>query len=114
MSSLLTAPLFTSIRSWQQDYRENGSGRRTQNLFAPCPIRDHYSYAAEAISRFEPKPMDAEAARSLKDQVYQQGMIDYGRKTGDLLNPMWEEEIFSGKPIGFGCDEFLNSQKPRL
>jgi MoaA/NifB/PqqE/SkfB family radical SAM enzyme len=114
LSSLLTKPLFESIRSWQEEYRNNGSGRKTQNLFAPCPIRDHYSFAREAVGRFDAKPMDVEAARSLQDQAYQQGMVDYGRKTCDLLNPMWEEEIFSGKPLGYGCDQFLNSKKPRV
>jgi MoaA/NifB/PqqE/SkfB family radical SAM enzyme len=113
LSSLLTSPLFTSIRSWQEEYRDNGSGRKTRNLFAPCPIRDHYDFAADAIRRFQPEPMDAEAARSLHDQAYQKGMVDYGQKTGVLLDPVWEQEIFSGKPVGFGCDEFLNSKNPR-
>jgi hypothetical protein len=27
-------------------------------------------------------------------------MIEYGRKTADLLNPIWEEEIYSIKPNG--------------
>ncbi len=100
LSSLLTAPLFESIRSWQKDYRGNGSGKRTQNLFAPCPIRDHYAFARDAICRFEAKPMDEAAAHSIEDQEYHAGMIEYGRKTADLLNPIWEEEIYSIKPNG--------------
>jgi len=98
LSSILSAPLFESIRSWQQDYRRNGGENRTQNLFLPCPIRDHYGFAHDAISRFDAKPMDSEAARAIQDQGYRVGMVEYGRKTADLLNPMWEEEIYSDKP----------------
>jgi hypothetical protein len=26
-------------------------------------------------------------------------MVGYGRKTANLLNPIWEEAIYSGKPV---------------
>ena len=100
LSSLLSSPLFESIRSWQQDYKRNVSaGHRTQNLFVPCPIRDHYAFARDAICRFQAKPLDEEAARSIEDQEYHAGMVEYGRKTADLLDPIWEEQIHSSKPF---------------
>jgi hypothetical protein len=43
--------------------------------------------------------MDEEAARSIEDPEYSAGMLEYGKKTADLLNPIWEEEIYSGKPV---------------
>jgi hypothetical protein len=61
-------------------------------------MRDHYGFAHDAISRFDAKPMDMEAARAIQDQDYRTGMVEYGRKTADLLDPMWEEEIYSDKP----------------
>ncbi len=94
LSSLLSSPLFKSIRSWQQDYKRNVSGYRTQNLFVPCPIRDHYEFAQEAIARFHAEPMDEEAGRAIEDQAYHAGMIEYGRKTADLLDPIWQEQIY--------------------
>jgi MoaA/NifB/PqqE/SkfB family radical SAM enzyme len=99
LSSILSAPLFKSIREWQDNYKKNGNGKRVKNLFAPCPIRDHYAFARDLIDRFKPKPLDEEAARSLRDPDYYAGMVDFGRKTADLLNPIWEEEIYSGKPF---------------
>jgi MoaA/NifB/PqqE/SkfB family radical SAM enzyme len=99
LSSILSAPLFKSIRSWQKDYRGNGNGTRTQNLFAPCPMRDHYAFAHDAIRRFEAKPMDEEAARAVQDQGYHGGMVQYGMKTAELLDPVWEQEIYSDNPI---------------
>jgi MoaA/NifB/PqqE/SkfB family radical SAM enzyme len=99
LSSVLSTPLFQSIRSWQKGYRGNGSGNKTQNLFTPCPIRDHYAFAHSAIHRFDARPMDREAGRALQDPEYKDGMIDYGRRTKTLLDPIWEEEIYSGKPF---------------
>jgi MoaA/NifB/PqqE/SkfB family radical SAM enzyme len=97
LSSLLSAPLFESIRSWQKDYKGIESGNRTKNLFVPCPIRDHYSFARDAITRHDAKPMDIEAARAVADKDYYAGMVDYGKKTAELLDPIWEEKIYPGK-----------------
>ena len=99
LTSLLSNPLFQSIRAWQEEYRRNTNGNRTQNLFVPCPIRDHYAFALHAISHHQAKPMDEDAARSLADPSYHAGMIEFGRKTAELLNPIWEEQIF-GKSDG--------------
>ncbi len=100
LSSVLSTPLFERIRAWQKDYRQNFAGHRTQNLFTPCPIRDHYAFARDAICRCEAKAMDAEAARAIEDRGYEAGMISYGEKTALLLDPIWEKEIFSSKAAG--------------
>ena len=98
LSSVLSAPLFESIRSWQQDYKRNGSENRAQNLFTPCPIRDHYGFAHNAIRRFKAKPVDEEAARAIQDGEYYTGMVEYGRRTADLLDQIWEREVYSDTP----------------
>jgi MoaA/NifB/PqqE/SkfB family radical SAM enzyme len=97
LSSLLSAPLFESIRSWQEDYKGSNSGNRMQNLFVPCPIRDHYSFARDAITRHAAQPIDSEAARAITDEDYYARMVDYGKRTADLLDPIWEEKVYSGK-----------------
>jgi len=97
LSSVLSAPLFESIRAWQQDHRKNGPEKRTRNLFAPCPIRDHYGFAHDAIRRFDARPMDEDAARAIQDREYRTGMVEYGRRTAELLDPIWERDIYPGK-----------------
>jgi MoaA/NifB/PqqE/SkfB family radical SAM enzyme len=100
LSSILSTPLFESIREWQDDYRHEKPGKRAQNLFVPCPIRDHYAFAREAINRFQAKPMDANAARAIEDPEYYTGMVDYGKKTADLLNPIWDDKVYPEYPNG--------------
>ena len=92
LTSILSNPLFESIRSWQHDYRSNGT-KQCQNLYVPCPIRDHYGFVRDAINRHGAKPMDEAAACALSDQDYYSGMVDCGKKTADLLDPIWEKDI---------------------
>ena len=94
LSSILSAPLFKSIRAWQEDYGREKNGKRAQNLFVPCPIRDHYAFAKEAVTQFQASPMDDEAAKAIEDPEYYAGLVEYGKKTADLLNPIWEEKIY--------------------
>jgi MoaA/NifB/PqqE/SkfB family radical SAM enzyme len=94
LSSVLSNPLFQSIRSWQQRYRSNGSPNETHNLYIPCPIRDHYEFARDAIDRHSAKPMDEAAACALEDPAYYTGMVDYGKKTANLLDPIWKKDIY--------------------
>jgi hypothetical protein len=94
LSSVLFNPLFQSIRKWQKEYKQNGPQQRTRNLFTPCPIRDHHAFAHDAVVHFDAKPMDKEAARAIEDRTYYEGMVAYGKKTAELLNPIWERRIY--------------------
>ncbi|MGD0099247.1 MAG: hypothetical protein ABSC60_02755 [Acidobacteriota bacterium] len=41
--------------------------------------------------------MDEEASRAIQDCEYHTGMVEYGRRTADLLDPIWEQEIYFDK-----------------
>jgi hypothetical protein len=79
LSSVLSNPMFQSIRSRQQDYRGNCT-KKTQNLYVPCPIRDHYGFARDVINRHRAKPMDEAAACAIEDKDHCSGMVDTERK----------------------------------
>jgi MoaA/NifB/PqqE/SkfB family radical SAM enzyme len=97
LSSVLSNPLFQSIRKWQHEYRGDGKPEETCNLYIPCPIRDHFEFAHEAIQRHKAKPMDSSAACALDDKAYYEGMVNYGKKTAELLNPIWNKDVFDKK-----------------
>jgi hypothetical protein len=56
--------------------------------------------AKDAITRFQAKPMDDEAAKAMEDPEYYRGLVEYGKKTADLLNPIWEEKIYPADSAG--------------
>ena len=93
LSSVLDTPYFQSIRKWQEGYlRDDG---KVHNLFHPCPMRDHYQFAWETIQKHGPQPMDEEAAKALADPEYRRRMIEYDGSVAQLLDPLWEKEIYA-------------------
>jgi hypothetical protein len=36
----------------------------------------------------------------IKDPEYYTGLVEYGRKTADLLNPVWEEKAYPADLAG--------------
>jgi MoaA/NifB/PqqE/SkfB family radical SAM enzyme len=92
LSSVLDTPCFRSIRAWQEQYRRDGG--RVHNLFRPCPIGDHYQFARETIQRHQARAMDDQAARALADPEYRRGMVEYDGRVAELLDPLWEKEIY--------------------
>ncbi len=94
LSDVLELPYFRKIRDWQANYRQ--SGERVKNLFMPCPMRDHHAFAHETIKEFNAKPMDEDAARAIADPDYRKRMEEYDENTAKLLDPLWEQEIYSG------------------
>jgi hypothetical protein len=44
--------------------------------------------------------MDDAAAHAMEDPEYYAGMVAYGRKTADLINPIWEERVYPGNSSG--------------
>jgi MoaA/NifB/PqqE/SkfB family radical SAM enzyme len=100
LTDILMSDYFKSIRSWQESYsnRKNGgqcNGKKMNNMFTPCPMRDHYQFSHETITRFGAKPMDRDAARALLDPEYKKKLMAYDRKIKKLLDPVWEKEIYS-------------------
>jgi len=41
-----------------------------ENLFLPCPMRDHYGFAHQLVTSQGAKPMDENAAAALSDPEY--------------------------------------------
>jgi MoaA/NifB/PqqE/SkfB family radical SAM enzyme len=95
LTSVLDHPAFRSLREWQLEYAGRKAGSRTQNLFAPCPMRDHHEVARDVIVRFGARPMHEDAAQALADPQYAERMAQYGRDLGKLLDPVWEREVVS-------------------
>jgi MoaA/NifB/PqqE/SkfB family radical SAM enzyme len=93
LSDVLELPYFRRIREWQADYLRDGG--RVQNLFRPCPMRDHHDFAHRTVREFGAKPMDEEAARAIGDPKYCRRMVEYDAEVGKLLDPLWEREIYS-------------------
>jgi hypothetical protein len=57
-------------------------------------MRDHYKSARDAIGRHNVKPMDEAAACAQEDQLYYAGMVDYRKRTANLLDPIWSKDIY--------------------
>jgi MoaA/NifB/PqqE/SkfB family radical SAM enzyme len=92
LSDVLELAYFRRIRDWQDDYLKNGG--KVQNLFMPCPMRDHHAFAHDTVKAFGAKPMDEEAALALADPNYRGRMVEYNTQVGKALDPLWEKEIY--------------------
>ncbi len=91
LSEVLELPYFRRIREWQAGYLRDGE--KVNNLFLPCPMRDHHAFAHQTVQEFGAKPMDEEAARAIADPEYRRRMVEYNGEVGRLLDPLWEREI---------------------
>ncbi len=98
LNDVLELPYFRRIREWQAGYlRDQG---KVNNLFRPCPMRDHHAFAHQTVKEFGARPMDEEAARALADPEYHRRMVEYNEEVGRLLDPLWQQEIYCS-----GCEE---------
>ena len=98
LNDVLFSDYFKTIRKWQGSYTNRKidgryNGKKMQNLFMPCPIRDHYQFAHNTINRFNTKPMDDDAARAIADPHYRERMINYDERLKKLLDPMWDKRM---------------------
>jgi MoaA/NifB/PqqE/SkfB family radical SAM enzyme len=88
-------PFFERVRDWQRGY---GYGQKFAqnpdlgNWIMPCPIRDHFAEFYEMYREFMPQPNDENAAEAVMDPAYREGMKDYNRAVGELLDPIWEKD----------------------
>jgi len=94
-SSLLEGEYFNAIRSWQDGYLKGRE--RMKNLFLPCPMRDHYGFAHQLVTSQGAKPMDENAAAALSDLEYRGKMTEYNGLTAELLDPVWQREVYPGQ-----------------
>jgi len=98
LSSVLDQPVFKAMRSWQETYAGRLGDKPTQNMFTPCPTRDHHDVVRDIVTKLGAKPMHQEAADALDDPEYRSGMLAFGKEIRELLQPVWEREIKSREP----------------
>jgi MoaA/NifB/PqqE/SkfB family radical SAM enzyme len=89
LSTVLASGFFQEIRDWQDTYYGKRDGSSPQNLFTPCPIRDHHDVAHDCVVRHGARPIDEDAAVALTDEDYRVGMREYGRELASKLAPHW-------------------------
>jgi radical SAM protein with 4Fe4S-binding SPASM domain len=98
VTDVLFSDLFKNLRQWQRDYANrqiNGKCSdcsQVDNLFRPCPIRDHYDFAYEQINKTGAVPNDEDAEKALYDEDYRNRMKEYDQRLSELLDPMWYEK----------------------
>ena len=85
------SPFFKSIRKWQSDYGYMKPACEVGNQICPCAIKDHFRNAKKTIEETGAKPADEQAAQSLMDKKYVEGIIAYGDNIQMLINPIWEK-----------------------
>ena len=97
LTSVLGHPVFEGIRAWQKQYagREGNGHARCQNLFVPCPMRDHHEVVRDLVTRFQAKPTSEDARAALESPAYRGCLMDYGHRLSELLDPMWQDEVMS-------------------
>ena len=78
-------PFFKSLRQWQLNYKAE-----KRNGLAPCPNRDHHDELEELLRKYEPEPIDANAAETLTDPKYTSGLKAYNLEFESLTKDIWE------------------------
>ncbi len=114
LSEVLMHPLMVRIREWQNAYGYTRKPDKVQNLIVPCPIRDHYAFAYNAIRKTGAQPMDEPAAAALDDKQYREGLIDYGHQVAKLTNPVWDREFIEPERREKRGEQAPPSQEQRL
>lgn len=95
LSAPLNSDLFSSVRRFQNNYLGWQTDKPTKNLFMPCPIRDHHSFARKVIGKSQVTPLDDDAAAAIEDQEYHRRMEEYDLQLHSLLDPRWNEWVNS-------------------
>lgn len=96
LNSLLTSPLFVSLREWQREHGVLTPVPETRNQTVPCPMRDHHAVALELIRSCGASPANSEAADALHDDGYHDGLSRYGQEVASLTDPIWHERYLDG------------------
>ncbi len=109
---LMEVDFFKGIRNWQHNYGYKTKPAQTKNLIMPCVHRDHIDVLFPLIEKYNPKPLNLEAAQALQDPAYCQGLLKYDKACASLLDPVWRDEYLNGaltrerplrlQPVGHG------------
>ncbi|NPV55347.1 MAG: radical SAM protein [Anaerolineae bacterium] len=84
-------PFFQDLRRWQLDYK-----KQNRNGLAPCPNRDHHDELAQLLRKHEPDPIDSNAAETLTDPEYTQGLVEYNREFEAITGDIWKQHYIEG------------------
>jgi hypothetical protein len=77
-------PFFQAVRQWQYDYIAD-----VRSMIAPCPNRDHPDELERLLMQHEPEPTDSNAAETLIDPEYTQGLVAYNRRFEAITDGIW-------------------------
>lgn len=97
LSSVLESPVFKTLRAWQHSYQGKEPAQKMKNMFIPCPMRDHYSFARDLIQRSGAQPVNEEAALAIQDAEYGERMEEYDQRLSRLFDPVWEKAIVNSE-----------------
>ncbi|MDI6840521.1 MAG: radical SAM/SPASM domain-containing protein [bacterium] len=97
LDTVINSKLFKSIRKWQAKYGYEQPPDKVNNLFCPCPIRDHYGELYEILKSTNAHPVNEEAQLAIEDVGYRTGLIKYGEEVKKLTNKYWEKEYLAGE-----------------
>lgn len=99
LTDALESRFFQTIRRWQDAYAYRQPPGKVGNLFLPCPIRDHYRFAARAIETYSAFPMDEDAGRAVADRDYKERMARYEEELKEWIDPVWDRIVREGKGL---------------
>ena len=83
-------PFFQSLRNRQCQYKKNN-----RNMLTPCPNRDHHDELERLLRKYEPEPIDSNAAETLTDAEYTRGLVAYNREFESLMGDIWENHYLN-------------------
>ena len=96
LNEVILSPFMTRIREWQDNYFNDVADGPRGNMLAPCPIKDHHPEMREIIDEVNAGPADDNAAATLTDREYYEGMCQFGQQLEAVTREMWEKD-FLGK-----------------
>ena len=108
LGSVLEQPVLKEMRDWQEQYAGRTGDAGCQNMFRPCPMRDHHQVVHDILIKHGAKPMNPEAALALEDQKYLEGMQAYSKQIADMLDPIWQAGVGAREP----WDKPVQAAKP--
>ncbi len=90
LNDIWSTPFFSSIRDWQENYRNT-----KDNWLAPCINRDHHAQLQRLMIQYEPDPIDESASKALQDADYGRGLENYGKQYQKLADPIWKKNYLT-------------------
>jgi MoaA/NifB/PqqE/SkfB family radical SAM enzyme len=91
LNDVIHSGFFKDIREWQNEYGYKQPPDKHKNWIMPCFIRDHRGRFLKVINKNNVNPADEDAAAALKDDGFNQGLIDYDKEMHELTDPVWNE-----------------------